>query len=77
MHASLASQSAPSVRLAEVAQALGADVLVHGSVGRYGALYAVNLSLFDAKAGGAVGGGFLEESRPAHETETWFPGVGS
>ena len=35
--------------MAEIASALGADLLVHGSVGVLGALTVVNVSLFDAK----------------------------
>jgi hypothetical protein len=40
--------------MSEVAQALGAEVLVHGSVGRFGAVYAVTLNLFDAKSNRAI-----------------------
>ena len=35
--------------IAELATALGADLIVHGSVGRLGALTVVNVSLFDPK----------------------------
>lgn len=40
--------------MAEVAQALGADLVVHGSAGRFGEVYSVALSLFDAKANRAI-----------------------
>ncbi|HEY4220791.1 MAG TPA: hypothetical protein VGO62_05595 [Myxococcota bacterium] len=40
--------------LAEIAAALGANFIVHGSVGRLGALYVVNLNLFDARANRAI-----------------------
>ncbi len=40
--------------MAEIATALGADVLVHGSVGRFGSLYSVTLSLFDARRSRAI-----------------------
>lgn len=40
--------------MAELAQALGADLMVHGSVGRYASLYVVSLSLFDARANRAL-----------------------
>jgi hypothetical protein len=40
--------------MAEVAQALGADVLVHGAVGRFGELYTVSLSIFDARNNRAI-----------------------
>lgn len=41
--------------MAEVAAALGADLVAHGSVGRLGELTVVNLSLFDAAKSSAVG----------------------
>ena len=41
--------------MADVAQALGADLLVHGSVGKLGDLLVVNVSLFDARVNRAIG----------------------
>jgi TolB-like protein len=41
--------------LAEIAQALGADRIVHGNVARLGQSVVVTLSLFDAKNGASLG----------------------
>jgi TolB-like protein len=41
--------------MSEIASALGADLLVHGSVGKLGDLVVVNISLFDARKSTAVG----------------------
>lgn len=40
--------------MAEIATALGADVIVHGSVGQLGPAYVVSVSLFDAAAAKAL-----------------------
>lgn len=40
--------------MAEIATALGADVIVHGSVGQLGSAYVVSVSLFDAAAAKAL-----------------------
>jgi hypothetical protein len=51
--------------IAEIAQALGADLVVHGSVGKIADVYAVTLSLFDAKANRAIAREKFETSKPA------------
>ncbi len=46
--------------LAEIAEALGADRIVHGNVARLGDTIVVTLSLFDAKKGVALGRGTVQ-----------------
>lgn len=49
--------------LAEIAGALGADLIVHGSVGRLGSSTVVHLNLFDALAGRALGRELVQVER--------------
>ena len=50
--------------LAEIAGAMGADLIVHGSVGQLGSTTVVHLNLFDAGAGRSLGRELVQVDRP-------------